>query len=257
MHFGRRPGPAVAVIALVVALAGEAAAEELPPIPVVTAPPTPPAISPAPPPPPPAVVVPAPAPPAPPPPEPERNPAAFRADFKLPFNVATLISSSEVGTTTSPSPFAGVPQLVLGFHYGRVGFGAGIGFTQTAITTQEELVNGFGLPGESGQTQTQTFAEVVFAPTLTVDVFQSADNKVAFYLLGAPIFGDIIETNEPSESDLGFQFALGANVALHENFRVGLEVGPVGHFYNATGNGTSESTVSIYTALVGSFLYPR
>jgi hypothetical protein len=56
---------------------------------------------------------------------------------------------------------------------------------------------------------------------------------------------------------LRFQFALGANYAPHENFRRGLEVGPVGHFYSGSSSQESISTVTLYTALVGSFLYPR
>jgi len=43
---------------------------------------------------------------------------------------------------------------------------------------------------------------------------------------------------------------------LHPNFRLGLEVGPVGHFYNTAGDETF-STITLYTALVGTFLYPR
>ena len=96
----------------------------------------------------------------------------------------------------------------------------------------------------------------MFSPTLTIDAFRSNDDKVALYILSAPIFGLILVTNSSAESDLGFQFALGANVALHENFRLGLEVGPVGHFYGGAEN-ESVSSISLYTALVGTFIYPR
>lgn len=110
--------------------------------------------------------------------------------------------------------------------------------------------------GGESTTSTASITELLIAPTLTFDVFQSNDGKVALYVLGAPIFGNIIITNESPESDVGFQFALGANVALHENFRVGLESGPVGHFYNGS-DVQSVSTIGLYTALVGTFVYPR
>jgi hypothetical protein len=175
-------------------------------------------------------------------PEPATNdlhPTAFRADFKLPFTVASLASGSG---GSSALPIA-VPQLILGFQSGRWGLGAGIGFT-----TVSESAGEFS--------STENAAEVLIAPTLTVDAFQSKDGKAALYFLGAPIFGIIVGSNQSAESDLGFQFAVGANYALHENFHIGLEVGPVGHFYSGN-EGASESVVSIYTALVGTFVYPR
>jgi hypothetical protein len=174
---------------------------------------------------------------------------AFRADFKLPFTVSTLSTGGE-GGGLEQNPFAPVPQLVLGFHVGRIGLGAGLGFTRIGVTTSEVSFSG------GATSASNSIAEILIAPTLTVDVFQSDDGKVAFYVLGAPIFGDILITGENSESDLGFQFALGANLALHENFRLGLEVGPVGHFYSGEEN-ESASTISLYTALVGTFVYPR
>jgi hypothetical protein len=173
----------------------------------------------------------------------ESHGAAFRADFKLPFTVSNLYEGQGA---PSPNPFAPVPQLALGLEIGRFGFGLGFGFTSVSAT----------LPASEAGIST-TITELMIAPTLTYDVFRSNDNKVGFYLLGAPIFGDVIITNEASLSDIGFQFALGAHVALHENFHVGLEAGPVGHFYSGSSNTTSLSTVSLYTALVGTFVYPR
>jgi hypothetical protein len=185
-----------------------------------------------------------------PPPMQDNHPLAFRADLKLPFTVSTLVAGGAEGGEEN-NPFAPVPQLVLGLQFGRIGIGAGLGFTRLSASTTEVVE--VGVPTTS---TTVSLTELMIAPTLTVDVFQSNDGKVAFYVLGAPIFGDIIITNASSETDVGFQFALGANVALHENFRVGLEAGPVGHFYNLNDN-ESESTISIYTALVGTFVYPR
>jgi hypothetical protein len=54
----------------------------------------------------------------------------------------------------------------------------------------------------------------------------------------------------------GFQFAAGAHVALHENFQLGVEAGPAGQFYNYDNSGSSIGVVSIYSALVGTFVYP-
>jgi hypothetical protein len=163
---------------------------------------------------------------------------AFKADFKLPFATGTLAGAE--GATSSP--FAPVPQLVVGFQAGRFGLGAGFGFTSFGASE-----------GEIGGGQSLT--EVLIAPTVTVDLFQSSDHKVALYALGAPIFGVVLVSNESAESDLGFQFALGASYSLHKNFHLGLEVGPVGHFYMQPDE--TVDTVSIYTALVGSFVYPR
>jgi hypothetical protein len=189
----------------------------------------------------------------------ELNPLAFRADIKLPFLVSTLYESEivgeEVGAAPVSSPFAPVPQLVLGTHCGRIGIGLGLGFSRFAL---EVASPGFG--GSSMTTYSDT--ELMVAPTLTVDVFQSDDAKVALYLLGAPIFGDIIVSNDSSIADFGFQFALGARYALHDNFQVGLEAGPLGHFYYVPSVQSGEaseimSSMGIYTAIVGSFVYPR
>lgn len=194
-------------------------------------------------PPPPPRPLPAP-PPEPPPASPvvEEHPTAFRADFKLPFTVSSLYGQAG----PQENPFAPVPQLTLGAQVGRVGLG--VGFGVTSISTSVTSI---------GTSKSASITELMIAPTLTYDLFRSRDNKVGLYLLGAPLFGDVIVTNSPSLSDIGFQFALGTNLALHENFHIGLEAGPIGHFYSAGANSTSFSTVSIYTALVGTFVYPR
>jgi hypothetical protein len=172
------------------------------------------------------------------------HPTAFRADFKLPFTLGALFASGDV----TSSPFAPIPQLILGFRSGRWSFGAGIGLTHLQESAE------FG--------ESTSLNEVLIAPTLTVDVFQSNDGKVAFYLLGAPIFGIVLESNETSPgSDLGFQFAAGVSYALHPNFRIGMEAGPVGHFYNLPNGldspGETLSSINLYTALVATFAYPR
>lgn len=169
--------------------------------------------------------------------------------MKLPFTAATLDNTTN---NVSNTPFGAVPQLVLGMRPSRrIGLGLGFGFTRLSYQESNGCVG-------SGCTSSPTFtlAELSLAPQLTVDAFHSTDDKVELYLLGAPIFGLVLETGQSAQSDIGFQFALGANYALHPNFRIGLEVGPVGHFYNLAG-GETLSTVSLYTALVGSFVYPR
>jgi hypothetical protein len=164
---------------------------------------------------------------------PRERPGGFRADMKLPFATAQVTSTS----TALPSiPFAPVPQLVLGGQAGRFGFGAGFGLARVGVSS-----------GSSDLT------ELLFAPTLSYDVFQSRDAKVACYLLGAPLFGVVLVSHQTTQSDLGFQFALGANYAFHDNFRLGLEVGPIGHFYSSGNFSTSFNTLGLYTALVGTF----
>jgi hypothetical protein len=172
--------------------------------------------------------------------EPEAStdrPVAFRADMKLPFAVSPILG----GGGDAFTPFAPVPQLVLGIQVGRLGLGAGIGFTRLGT-------GGLGTGGD--------ITQLLVAPDVTFDVFQSRDGKVAFYLLGAPIVGVVLVTNSSAQSDYGFQFAVGANYALHENFRIGLEVGPVGNFYGSAGAEGGLSEISVYTALVGTFAYP-
>jgi hypothetical protein len=173
------------------------------------------------------------------------HPLAFRADLKLPFAVATS-STSQLGASGLVAP---VSQLVLGIHYGRIGAGVGVGFSRLAFTTTNVTT-----AGSSSSSQSDT--EILIAPTLTVDAFQSEDGEVALYLLGAPILGTILVTNQSDESDFGFQVAVGANVALHDNLRLGMEVGPVGHFYGGGSTGAS-SVITMYTALVATFAYPR
>ena len=187
-------------------------------------------------------------------PESEERGLAFRADMKLPFTVSNSFTSSNGASFISSNPFAPVPQLTLGLQYKRLGFGLGFGFMNFGYSIPATN-NGGGIFGTSASSYSLT--ELMIAPTVTYDLFQSNDHRVALYALGAALFGDIIETNQDSLTDLGFQFAVGANVALHENFRVGLEVGPVGHFYNGGPNNETLTTVSVYTALVGTFVYPR
>jgi hypothetical protein len=170
---------------------------------------------------------------------------AFRADFKLPFTLSTLYGGSAPAFVLAP-----VAQLALGLQYGRIGLGIGLGFTHYETTSPASSGSGAASTSTSG-------TEVMIVPTLTCDMFRSTDGKVALYLLGAPIFGDVVVTNRASLSDLGFQFALGTNIALHDSFRLGIEAGPVAHFYAGESGVTSLSTVSIYTALVGSFVFPR
>lgn len=189
------------------------------------------------------------APPAPPPSAPPpapQHPLAFQADFKLPFAVTTLITGLElVNANDYQSPFAPVPQLVLGLHVWRIGVGVGFGFTNFGVRAADGI---------------DSATELLVAPTFTFDVFQSKDAKVALYALAAPVLG-LILVNQPGQpvsiqSDIGFQAALGASYALHDNFRVGLEVGPVGHVFN-TNYTETVYTMALYTALVGTFAYPR
>ena len=74
------------------------------------------------------------------PPPQNKHPLAFRADFKLPFTVSTLLAGGE--GAAEQNPFAPVPQLVLGFQFGRIGVGVGLGFTRVSVSTTEVAVVG-------------------------------------------------------------------------------------------------------------------
>jgi hypothetical protein len=180
---------------------------------------------------------------------------ALRLDLKLPIGLLTDYSGTSGGINSTY--LAPVPQLVLGLHIGRIGVGAGLGFSRVGSTGISVISSGgatSAAPVETTSSDSNT--ELLVAPTFTVDAFQSQDHKVALYLLGAPLFGVVLNSNQSSLSDLGFQFAVGVEYAVHENFHVGLEVGPVGHFYSG-GSGTDHSTMTLYTAIVGTFAYPR
>jgi hypothetical protein len=176
-------------------------------------------------------------------------------DLKLPFALTTDYSGTNGGVFQTT--LAGAPQLVFGFQYGRLGVGAGLGFARVGQTNVEILNPGNpGLPG--GVTNSSSSSgEVLIAPTVTFDAFRTHDRKVALYLLGAPIFGLIFRSQASAASDIGFQFAVGADVALHENFLLGLEAGPIGHFYGGQNSGGGDNTITLYTAIVATFVYPR
>lgn len=170
-------------------------------------------------------------------------PTAFRADIRLPASIVTFVNTNGNAISSAPS----VPLLALGLRTGRVGVLGGLGFSRVTVSRSRGL-------GGIGQSDSST--EVSFAPTLTYDFFQSTDQKALFYGLGAAILGAVVPPNGTVSKDLGFQFAVGASYALHENFRLGLEAGPVGHVLDA-GSSSTVSVVTMYAALVGSFLYPR
>lgn len=177
-------------------------------------------------------------------------PTAFRVDLRLPVSLFTVLGTG--GSYVSISATPSIPLLALGLRTGRVGMLAGLGFSRvTSSATYNPNLYGGG-----GVTQSSSSTEVTFAPTLTYDFFQSDDQKAAFYGLGAVLFGAVVPPDGKVQKDLGFQFALGASYALHENFRLGLEAGPVGHVVD-TGLTGSASVVTMYAALVGTFLYPK
>lgn len=177
-------------------------------------------------------------------------PTAFRVDLRLPVSLFTVLGAG--GSSVSISATPSIPLLALGLRTGRVGVLAGLGFSR--ITSNTTYNNPY--PYGGGGSQSSSSTEVTFAPTLTYDFFQSDDQKAAFYGLGAALFGAVVPPDGTIKKDLGFQFALGASYALHENFRLGLEAGPAGHVYD-TGLTGSASVVTMYAALVGTFLYPK
>jgi hypothetical protein len=188
-----------------------------------------------------------------PPAAPRGDTLAFRADFKLPFALATDFNGTSGGV--NQTILAPVPQLVLGIQYGRVGMGAGLGFERIG-SNSIAFVGGGTMPPSMSTSSTST-TELLIAPTFTLDLLQSHERKVSLYLLGAAVFAAVLQSNQSASSDLGFQFALGTDAALYDSFRIGLEVGPVGQFFTGNNGGNSHNEITLYTALVGTFVYPR
>jgi hypothetical protein len=223
-------------------------------------------------PPPPVARVVAPSPPAPmvvgapgpvPLPEPPGEPLAFELDARLALSINSVTVSS-AGTTIPVAPGTlatvfyssslPVPQLAAGVRSGRFAALLGFGFSYSAPSS---------VTGSS-----PNVSQIVLAPTGTADLFRSYDGRVAVYglfgLLLAPVVVNFTLSNgvtpatAQSELDLnvGLQIAVGARFALHRNFRIGLEAGPLVQFLRVDEN-NSPTTVSFYGALVGSFVYPQ
>jgi len=101
---------------------------------------------------------------------PTQHPTSFRLDLKLPFAVGTLLGDTSTASETQ-SPFAPVPQFVIGFQTGRVGLGAGIGFTRLGLS-----MNNVDVPtgvGGFDEGTSASITDLLFAPTLTIDMFES------------------------------------------------------------------------------------
>jgi hypothetical protein len=157
-------------------------------------------------------------------------------------------TSIAFGGLSFAGTFTAVPSLLLGARLiGRLHVGLGFGFTR--------LSNLGG--GGGGGTDLNL---VTFAPTAAFDLIKSHDERVAFYLKAALPLGPVITCNTGAPCDnnfaISFDLALGARYALHKMFALGLEAGAGGTWIGPQRNNTT-GFVSVYGALVGSFMYGK
>jgi len=96
---------------------------------------------------------------------------------------------------------------------------------------------------------------ILFMPTIAVDVFKSRDNKNALYLKAGLGFGASVASYASElhwNALLGVDVALGARHALSSNFGLGFEAGLAANV-TSPGDSTQTDVVFVYGALVGSF----
>ena len=186
---------------------------------------------------------------------------ALQLDGKL--AIGFLSSGASVNAASS------VPPALIGIRYGR--FTAQLGFSFQRSSLRVAYTSSRGVPTDNQNDVTVFTCD----PTLTVDLYRTADRRASIYLLGAALLGGYLQGTQAmgtasgagdnsSNFVYGYQFAVGARVAVHSGFSLGIEAGPIGLSYTLdpdlrTGGGggnpiatTSSSTV-IYSALVGSF----
>lgn len=179
------------------------------------------------------------------------------------------------------TPSTAVPLALLGVRYGRLAAQLGFGFQRTTTSTMEaaDAGPGTGVASVASQTTVTTF---LCAPTLTLDLYRSADGRAALYLLGAALLGGYLQdfsqtssnagATDQSGSNLayGYQFAIGGRAALSDHFWLGIEAGPIGLYYGANpdvlvlppGEATTvlasgHGSTVLYAALVGTFRLGR
>lgn len=162
-----------------------------------------------------------------PPPAPVPTPTAFEVTAKLPVGFA--VNGSETG-----DPVPALPVLFLGVRVGRVSVLLGASFVR-------------GASGSSSE------SDVTFAPTVSFDLFRSADHRAALFGLFAPLLGVQIG-NSDQNAVYGYQLAVGGRYLFHPHFALGVEGGFAGFWYaGSPGGDTRYNLNQIYAALAGSF----
>jgi hypothetical protein len=162
-------------------------------------------------------------------------------DARLGF--ATTVSSSLVGNN-SPS-FVALPTVDFGVRLvGRLQLTLGFTLFRTAISMA------------NADTAVTAFT---FNPQIAVDIIKSADDKVAFYAIGGVPLGGLFIDNPGTANNqrhfvIGYNVGVGARIALHHMFALGLEGGVFGIFSDVANN-TSIGITSVYGALIGTFYY--
>ena len=145
-----------------------------------------------------------------------------------------------------------VPSLSVGVRLiDRLQISLGVGLFRTAAPA------GIDAAGNPVGSNSQTSFTVI--PSVTLDIFKSRDNKVAWYgKVALPIGAQINSTpgNDLNLFALGYDFALGARYSPHPNFAFGVEGGLSGLFVDPAGSHGS-GTTSFYGAIVGTFYFTK
>jgi hypothetical protein len=171
-----------------------------------------------------------------------RNAFLFEARLSLGGTVAGGYTPDLGGATGTPtaSSIPGIiaqPSLLLGARLiDRIQIGLGISFVRIGV-------NGFSTNN------------VVFLPSVAVDLVKSHDNKTAFYIKAGLGFGASVASASgvhDTSAIIDFDVALGARHALSSNFGLGFEAGLAASVTNPGENSQSD-VVFLYGALVGTF----
>ena len=230
---GTGRAPALWACALAGAMAASARAEELPP-----------------------GVLPAPT-------EPAVRPPKPKIALELTGKLAVGFLSSGAGVSAASA----VPPALAGIRYGRFTAQLGFGFQRSSSQVMYT----------SGRTPTMNETGLtIFTcdPTITLELYRSDDRKAALYFLAAALLGGYLQSSQSMGTGsgtaassqnfvYGYQFAIGARVAINKNFALGIEAGPVSLSYtlspdlrvgnSSEGITTANGSTVIYSALTGSF----
>ena len=145
-----------------------------------------------------------------------------------------------------------VPSLSIGVRLiDRLQISLGVGLFRTATPA------GVDAAGNPVGSNSQTSFTVI--PSVTLDIFKSRDNKVAWYGKVALPIGAQINSTPGADLNLfalGYDFALGARYSPHPNFAFGVEGGLSGLFVDPAGTHGS-GTTSFYGAIVGTFYFTK
>jgi hypothetical protein len=160
---------------------------------------------------------------------------AFVAELR--FGGGGLIAGSNGNAGLQPSLFVGARL------FGRLHLGLAFGLLRVSFGGENET-------NPSSDTFTTTIFEV--EPTVSVDLVQARDRRVAFYLKTGVPLGALLQTDVARQPVVGYDIALGVRYLPHPMFGIGVEAGVTGLYVHPTHDDGSSVTM-IYGALVGTF----